>query len=55
MSKKKSTHSRPAPLPPPICKKFNIHHRKKINENYVEFDFRMGTILVICSFFRTDN
>ena len=37
---------------PPICKYFNIHPRKKkLNENYVEFDFRMGTVLVIFSFF----
>ena len=32
----------------PICKKFNIHRRKKnFDENYVEFDFSMGTVLVI--------
>ena len=38
--------------PPPICENFNIHHRgKKLNENYVEFNFSMGTILVIFSFF----
>ena len=24
---------------------------KKKNENYIEFDFRMGTVLVIFSFF----
>ena len=24
--------------PPPICKIFNIHHRKKLNKNDVEFD-----------------
>ena len=46
----------PAPGQPPgyspICKIFNIHPRKiKINEKYVEFDFRMGTVLVIFSFF----
>ena len=40
----------------PICKNFNIHHRKnKLNENYVEFYFRMGTILVIFWFFWMDN
>ena len=51
-----------APCPPlscpsgfPICKNFNIYHRKKIHENYIEFDFSMGTILVIFSFFWTDN
>ena len=38
----------PIPGPPLICKNFNIDHRKK---NYVEFDFRMGTVLVIFSFF----
>ena len=43
----------PAPLQAtPICDSFNIHRRKKkLNENYVEFDFRMGTVLVIFSFF----
>ena len=39
-------------LPPPICKNFNIHLRKEnINENYVKFDFRMGAVLLIFSFF----
>ena len=43
MSKKNQT----APgLPPHVRKIFNIHHRKK-NQNYAEFDFRMGTVLVI--------
>ena len=28
---------------------------KKLNENNVEFDFKMGTVLVIFSFFCTDN
>ena len=37
-------------LSPPICKTFNIHRRKK-NENYVEFYFSMGIVLVIFSFF----
>ena len=47
-------HARPpGPL---IRKKFNILRRKKlINENYVEFYFSMGTVLVIFSFFWTDN
>ena len=40
--------------PLPVCKNFNIHHRKKKNENYVEFDFRMCTVLVIFSFLSTD-
>ena len=34
------------PLEPPGCKKFNIHPKK----NYVEFDFRRGTVLVVVSF-----
>ena len=36
----------PAPGTPTVCEK---------NENYVEFDFRMGTVLVIFSFFWMDN
>ena len=32
---------------------FNIPRKK--NENYVEFDFRMGTVLVIFLFFGMDN
>ena len=28
---------------------------KKMNENYVEFDFRMGSVFVIFLFFLTDN
>ena len=44
----------PGPLAPQIYKTFNTHHRKK-NETYGEFYFSMGNILVIFSFFRTDN
>ena len=44
-----NTHARPPD--PPVGKTFNIHHRKIINENYVEFDFSMGTVFVIFSFF----
>ena len=46
----------PDPPSPPIGKNCNIHHRKKkLNGNYVELDFSMGTVLVIFSFFWTDN
>ena len=36
------------PLPPatPICKNLNIHHKKNLNENDGEFNFRIGTVLV---------
>ena len=51
MSKKNSTYPWPAPLAPPFKTKF----KTKFNEDYVEFDFRMGTVLVIFSFFLTDN
>ena len=42
----------PMPVPqPPTCTNFNIYRRKKnLNEIYVEFDFRVGTVLVIFSF-----
>ena len=43
------------PCIPPICKIFNMYHRKKINKNYVEFDFSVGTVRVIFSFFWTNN
>ena len=39
------------PLAPPICKTLYIHHKKKLNENYVKFYFSMGTVLVIFLFF----
>ena len=42
------------PAHPLVCKIFNIYHRKK-NENYVEFYFSMGTVLVIFFFFSMDN
>ena len=51
MSQKKNvvikfTHSRPTPGTH-ICKNFNIHQRKKrLNENDVEFDFIMGTVIL---------
>ena len=51
-------HSPPSCPPPLICKTFNIHRRKKnvtLNEKYGEFYFSMGTLLLIFSFFRTDN
>ena len=35
----------------PLFKKISIVETKNLNENYVEFDFRMGTVLVIFSFF----
>ena len=38
---------------PSYWKIFNIHHKK--NDNYVEFDFKIGTVLMIFSFFWTDN
>ena len=43
----------PASAPPPcICKNFNVHQRKKNeNKNYVEFDFNIGNVFVIFSFF----
>ena len=41
----------PAPLAPPYVKILLSIVEKKINENYVEFDFRMGAVLVIFSFF----
>ena len=37
-----------------ISKFFYVYHRKK-NESYVEFYFIMCTVLVIFSFFSTDN
>ena len=41
---------------PAICKIFNIYQRNKNeNENYVEFCFSKGTVLVIFSFSQTDN
>ena len=47
----------PAPQPPlHISTFFNIYHWKKsLNENYVEYDFIMGTVIWIFSFFWTDN
>ena len=42
------------PPGPHIFKKINIHCRKK-NENYVEFDFSVGAVLVIFSIFWIDN
>ena len=46
----------PPPLSLPICKTFNIYHKKKdLNKNYVEFYFSMGIVLVIFSFFWTVN
>ena len=42
-------------LAPPICKNFNIQHKIFFNENYVEFYFSMGTVLVIFSFFWMNN
>ena len=45
------------PDPPPVCKNFNIRQRKynNLNQNYVDFDFRMSSVLVIFSFFSTHN
>ena len=40
------------PPAPPICKTFNIHHRKK---KYVEFDSSMDTALAIFLFLWADN
>ena len=38
----------PPPLSPPMCKTFNIYRKNKsLNENYVEFYFSMGIVLVI--------
>ena len=38
--------------PSPFRNIFNIHQgKKKLKENYVELDFRMGTVVVIFSFF----
>ena len=52
VKKQNFPYLRPAPLSPSLI--FNIHPRKK-NENYVEFDFSMGTVLMIFSFFWMDN
>ena len=45
------------PLPPPPVKKIlNLDRRKKnLNKNYWKFDFSIGSVLVIFSFFWTDN
>ena len=40
---------------PSLAKIFYINRRKKIYENYIEFCFRLGTVLVIFSFFWTVN
>ena len=41
--------------PPPGCANFDILHIKKnVNENYVEFDFRMGTVLEIFFIFMNE-
>ena len=45
----------PWPPPPPFVKILISIIEKKINENYVEFYFSMGTVLVIFSFFSMDN
>ena len=46
----------PPPTAPHDCKKINIHHRKNnLQGNYEEFNFRMGTVLVIPSFLWMDN
>ena len=38
--------------PSPNCKHFNMcNKKKKFNENYGEFDFRIYKVLVIFSFF----
>ena len=45
-------HSRP----PQFVKLFiSIVEKKYLNDHYVEFDFSMGTVLVIFSFIWTDN
>ena len=42
----------PLPSPPQGKKILNIHRRKKnLNKSYWEFDFNIGTVLVIFSFF----
>ena len=41
--------------PPGIRKNFNINCKKKNYENYVEFYFSIGTVLVIFSISRTDK
>ena len=43
------------PLPSLYVKFLISIIEKKLNENYVEFDFSMGTVLVIFSFFWMDN
>ena len=45
------------PPPPPLFVKIliSIIEEKKWNKNYVEFDFRMGTVLLIFSFFWNDK
>ena len=43
------------PPPLPFVKILISIKKKKMNENYVEFDFRMGTVLVIFSFFWIDD
>ena len=45
----------PSPLAPPFRKCLISFVEKKLNENYVEYDFRIGTVLLIFSFFWTDN
>ena len=43
------------PPGPPHVKILISIVKKKVNENYVEFYFRMGTVLVIFSIFWMDN
>ena len=52
MSNKKFNPSLAYPLGPPF-KKFliSIVENENFNENCVKFDFRMGTVFVIFSFF----
>ena len=50
-----SKRNPPAPCPPPFVKILISIIEKKVNENFVEFGFRMGTVLVIFSFFWVDN
>ena len=51
----KNIYIPPTPGLLPCLPHFNINYKKKLNENYVEFDFRIGNVLVIFSFFWTDN
>ena len=42
--------------PPEFVKNLiSFIEKNNLNENYVEFDFIMGTVLMIFSFFQTDN